>query len=106
MKPSLNPVYAAPKEDCEVRLDDDGKDLERIYVGTENQTEDGQPCMNWSEVTEEDYSQYEETGEHNYCRNPGGAEDREFCYFNQTTTGFCAVKTCGNIFRPKNFGST
>ena len=91
-----NPVYTAPKEDCEVRLDDDGKDYERIYVGTEDKTENGQPCINWSEVTEEDYSEYEETRGHNYCRNPGGEEDREFCYVNQTHTGFCAVKTCGN----------
>ena len=66
-------------------------------MGTENMTEEGQPCMNWSEVTEEDYSEYEETRGHNYCRNPGGEEDREFCYINQTHTGFCAVKTCGNI---------
>ena len=84
------------KEDCKVRLDDGGKDYERIYVGTENKTEDGQSCINWSEVTEEDYSEYEETRGHNYCRNPGGEEDREFCYVNQTHTGFCAVKTCGN----------
>ena len=84
------------KEDCQVRQRPD-KDYERIYVGTENMTEDGQPCMNWSEVTEEDYSEYEETRGHNYCRNPGVKEDREFCYINQTHTGFCAVKTCGNL---------
>ena len=82
------------KEDCQVRKRT-GEDAERIYIGSENKTEDGQPCINWSEVTEEDYSDYEETIGHNYCRNPGGEEDREFCYFNQTHTGFCAVRTCG-----------
>ena len=91
------------KGDCQVRQRPD-KDYERIYVGTENMTEDGQPCINWSDVTEEDYSEYEETRCHNYCRNPGVKQDREFCYFNQTHTGFCAVKTCGNI-EPKNIGS-
>ena len=86
------------KGDCFVRHDDDGNfgsDHERIYLGTENKTEDGQPCIKWSEVTEKDYSEYEETRDHNFCRNPGGEEDREFCYVNQTHTGFCAVKTCG-----------
>ena len=83
------------KEDCDVRQRP-SKDYERIYVGTENKTEDGKPCINWSEVTGKNYSEYEETRGHNYCRNPGGEEDREFCYFNQTNIGFCAVKTCGN----------
>ena len=83
------------KEDCEVRQRP-GKEYERIYVGTENKTEDGRSCINWSEITGKNYSEYEETRGHNYCRNPGGEEDREFCYFNQTNIGFCAVKTCGN----------
>ena len=68
--------------------------MKRVYVGPENVTEEGKPCLNWSSVSE-DYSEYEETRGHNYCRNPGGQEDREFCYYNQTSRGFCAVKTCG-----------
>ena len=94
----FNLISAAPKEDCQVYLDEEGgTDDDRIYVGTENKTEDGQPCIYWSDVEEEDYSENEpETIGHNYCRK--FTEDREWCYINQTHTGFCAVKTCGLNF--------
>ena len=88
--------FTEEKEDCEVRQRP-GKEYGRIYVGTENKTEDGRSCINWSEITGKNYSEYEGTRGHNYCRNPGGEEDREFCFFNQTNIGFCAVRTCGNM---------
>ena len=78
-----------------MRLDASGKDFERIYVGRENRTEEGEECQSWEEVSQ-DYSGFEETRGHNYCRNPAGEEEREFCYFNLTHKGLCAVKTCGN----------
>ena len=77
-----------------MRLDASGKDYERIYVGSEARTEDGEECEAWEEVSER-YSEFEETRGHNYCRNPGGEEEREFCFLNLTHKGFCAVKTCG-----------
>ena len=79
-----------------MRLDEGGRDYERVYVGSENETEAGEACIDWAEVTE-DFSSYEETRGHNYCRNPGRLEDREFCYVNQTHRALCAVKTCGDI---------
>ena len=88
--------FTEEKEDCEVRQRP-GKEYERIYVGTENKTEDGRSCINWSEITGKNYPEYEGTRGHKYCRNPGGEEDREFCFFNQTNIGFCAVRTCGNM---------
>ena len=77
-----------------MKLDASGKDYERIYVGSEARTEDGEECEAWEEVSER-YSEFEETRGHNYCRNPGGEEEREFCFLNLTHKGFCAVKTCG-----------
>ena len=79
-----------------MRLDGSGKDYERVYVGSENRTEDGEACIDWSSVSQ-DYAEHQDTRGHNYCRNPGGEEDREFCYYNQTHRGLCAVKTCGKI---------
>ena len=79
-----------------MRRKEDGRDYERVYVGSQNETEAGEACIDWAEVTE-DFFPDQETRGHNYCRNPGGEEDREFCYVDQTHRGFCAVKTCGDV---------
>ena len=79
-----------------MRRKEDGKDYERVYVGSQNETEAGEACIDWAEGTE-NFSRHPETRGHSYCRNPGGEEDREFCYVNQTHRGFCAVKTCGDV---------
>ena len=34
-------------------------------------------------------------GDHNFCRNPGKIQDREFCFVSKTKAKFCKVRTCG-----------
>ena len=47
-----------------MRRKEDGKDYERVYVGSQNETEAGEACIDWAEVTE-DFSSYVETRGHN-----------------------------------------
>ena len=46
----------------------------RTYVGEANTTIDGIPCQNWSETKPHDHS-FIHVGEHNFCRNPIGADE-------------------------------
>ena len=78
-------------------IEEDGQ-LKRIYVGTVNETESGKPCLNWmtlNSTTGNKYKTMVGIGDHNYCRNPGAAKNREFCYYSATKTERCAARTCG-----------
>ena len=72
--------------------------LERMYVGQENNSNDG-PCMNWSEVDHK-YRNSSLLGNHNFCRKPYNeqreeliVEDKEGCFTNQGPVA-CYVSTC------------
>ena len=70
----------------------------RIYVGKVNETESGKPCLNWmtlNSTTANKYKTMMGIGDHNYCRNPGSAQNREFCYYSPTKWERCAARTCG-----------
>ena len=78
-------------------VEEDGQ-FRRIYVGTVNETESGKPCLNWmtlNSTTANKYKTMVGIGDHNYCRNPGAAKNREFCYYSTTKTERCAARTCG-----------
>ena len=70
----------------------------RIYVGKVNETESGKPCLNWmtlNSTTANKYKTMMGIGDHNYCRNPGSAQNREFCYYSPTKWERCVARTCG-----------
>ena len=78
-------------------IEEDGQ-YRRIYVGTQNETESGKPCLNWmtlNSTTANKYKMMTGIGDHNYCRNPGEVENREFCYYSATKWERCASRTCG-----------
>ena len=78
-------------------IEEDGQ-FRRIYVGTVNETESGKPCLNWmtlNSTTANKYKTMVGIGDHNYCRNPGAAKNREFCYYSTTETERCAARSCG-----------
>ena len=77
-------------------LSPEGK-LERIYTGDVNVTKSGKPCKKWTEISQ-NYTHLPFIGDHNYCRNPGREEDREFCYVSEEERELCVVRTCGKIF--------
>ena len=81
------------RDDCKV-IQENGT-YRRIYDGHENVTEDGEPCLNWSEVEDAaDLIGVDGVGDHNYCRGPGGS-GKIYCYISQTKTDHCKVRTCG-----------
>ena len=47
---------------------------------------------------EQDYNDFEEIGNHNFCRNPGQSQQGEWCFYSNTEYEDCAVRTCGQIF--------
>ena len=86
------------KSFCTVVLSPEGK-LERIYTGNVNVSETGKPCKKWSEISQNSTTTHHNViGDHNYCRNPGREEDREFCYVSEEARELCVVRTCGKIF--------
>ena len=81
-------------------LSPEGK-LERLYTGDVNVTKSGNPCKKWTEISQ-NYTHLPFIGDHNYCRNPGRKEDREFCYVSKKKKELCIVRTCGkNIYKPE-----
>ena len=90
----LTKVVSANKSHCKL-ITEKGR-LRRIYVGDVSETEDGDPCYNWLNVSK-NYSEYQGIGDHNFCRNPGKVKSREFCYKTETTTKYCKVRTCGGF---------
>ena len=86
-------VILVEKDDCKV-VQENGE-YRRIYDGHENVTEEGDPCLNWSEVEDAaDLIGVDGVGDHNYCRGPGGS-GKIYCYISQTKTDHCKVRTCG-----------
>ena len=76
-------------------LSPEGKS-ERLYTGYVNVSKTGKPCKKWTEISK-NFTHHPFIGDHNYCRNPGREEDREFCYVSEKSRELCTVRTCGKI---------
>ena len=88
----LKIILSANKSHCQTEKKDEG--YIRYYIGSENASEDGEPCLNWMNVSKaEDLIGVAGVGDHNFCRKPEGK--REFCYVSQTKTKPCKVRSCG-----------
>mmetsp|Transcript_60128 Transcript_60128/g.111500 ORF Transcript_60128/g.111500 Transcript_60128/m.111500 type:complete len:172 (-) Transcript_60128:64-579(-) len=70
------------------------------YKGLITSTSSGRTCQNWLEKTPHDISQTPTSenglGNHNYCRNPDGSEEKPWCYTMDPATPkeTCAVPLC------------
>jgi hypothetical protein len=84
----------AKKNDCKV-ISENGEER-RIYSGQRNITISGKPCLAWTNVDHE-YGDYVGVEDNNYCRNPGGSEQREWCFYTPTKFEDCGVRTCGRV---------
>ena len=71
--------------------------MQRLYTGNVNVSKTGKPCRKWTEISE-NFTDQPFIGDHNFCRNPGRVEDREFCYVTMSKRELCIVRTCGKIF--------
>merc|ERR1719473_405542 len=62
----------------------DEKDKGKGYVGLASSTSSGRTCQNWLKDMPHsitiDPSTSNGLGNHNYCRNPDGSEDKPWCY--------------------------
>ena len=88
--------FSARKSHCKTEKID-GEYI-RYYIGSENVTEDNNPCLNWMNVTKaQDLIGIAGVGDHNFCRKPISKQgSREICYVSQTKTENCKVRSCGN----------
>ena len=80
------------------KLSERGGKLDRIYVGSVNVTKSKRNCLNWMSLNttkSQTYKTMDGIGNHNFCRNPGRAKEREFCYYSPSRTELCAVRSCG-----------
>ena len=72
----------------------------RDYVGEANTTYTGIPCQRWSDKQPHDHS-YTYVGDHNYCRNPYGANDHSHvCCFASDPKHLrqnCSVPFCPSL---------
>ena len=66
------------------------------YTGTISITKDGFTCQKWSEDTPQEHN-YNDVGEHNYCRNPSASAGGYWCYTTDKNKRFdwCIIPSCG-----------
>uniref|UniRef100_A0A8D0E761 receptor protein-tyrosine kinase n=1 Tax=Salvator merianae TaxID=96440 RepID=A0A8D0E761_SALMN len=75
------------------------------YQGSVNVTASGIPCQKWSEQVPHSHRKTplvfpELSNAENYCRNPGGENERPWCYTKDSSVKweFCNVPPCGEAF--------
>lgn len=76
------------------------------YRGTQHITAKGHTCVYWSHQYYFKVTDFEELVGHNYCRNPGGAEDRPWCYVEMNQKmhrELCDIPQCGKLSNPSNY---
>lgn len=85
-----------------IATDDCYVDRGRWYNGTVNVTAKGIPCQPWEDNQPHQHDRppqifTELMGAENYCRNPGGEEERPWCYTMDKLTRweFCDIPHCG-----------
>ncbi|KAK9880670.1 hypothetical protein WA026_011907 [Henosepilachna vigintioctopunctata] len=69
-------------------------DQGHLYRGTQDITISGKKCMKWSHQLHISLSDNPELTGHNYCRNPGNAEDQPFCFVDQNDKELCDISKC------------
>ena len=73
-------------------------------MGKMNKTKSGIPCQNWKDQKPHSHESPPDVfpqikyGE-NYCRNPGGDEEKPWCFTMNPSTRWelCDIPLCGNI---------
>ncbi|XP_063694125.1 plasminogen-like, partial [Bolinopsis microptera] len=76
------------------------------YLGPVDTTDSLYKCQNWSKDYPHPHG-YNDVGDHNKCRNPGGSEEKPWCYTEALTFpvwDYCSIRDCvaGN-FKRYNF---
>ncbi|XP_071986671.1 hyaluronan-binding protein 2 [Engystomops pustulosus] len=97
---------------CEIAVTDCYRNDGLRYRGQVSHTEEGQRCLPWDSylLARESVNAFIPdiwqfgVGEHNYCRNPDGAE-KPWCYFQDKEEklrwGTCNVSSCPAVPRPR-----
>ncbi|KYO35162.1 muscle, skeletal receptor tyrosine-protein kinase [Alligator mississippiensis] len=77
----------------------------RFYQGPVNVTASGVPCQRWSEQAPHLHRRTPQVfpelfNAENYCRNPGGENERPWCYTKDPSVNweYCSVPLCGDAF--------
>lgn len=66
------------------------------YRGVLAKTTTGKNCIKWAGVMNE-MADYPELAGQNYCRNPGGLENKPWCFVDsKKTIEFCAIPKCAD----------
>ena len=76
------------------------------YLGIQNITVTNTPCLPWKNTKERSRV---ELLTHNFCRNPGDALERPWCYViskdGRQYAEFCNIQSCGKIYLTKKLVS-
>jgi receptor tyrosine kinase-like orphan receptor 1 len=66
------------------------------YRGTSSVSDTGTTCYKWAKLMR-DISDYSELAGHNYCRNPGGAQNAPWCFVDRAkTVEICKIPKCAD----------
>ena len=73
------------------------------YDGIASETEDGTPCLKWTEGYN---GLWASQGEHNYCRNPSNNPNGVLCTTGPSSVGYCDVPFCPEVYTTRTFTCT
>ncbi|NXL23786.1 MUSK kinase, partial [Setophaga kirtlandii] len=84
----------------------------QFYQGTANVTASGIPCQKWSDQAPHLHRRTPQVfpelfDAENYCRNPGGENERPWCYTKDpaVTWEYCSVSPCGDDLSGNDLGA-